>query len=248
MWKDRIASLFLGAVLSGTLGFAGCASSNPSFGPEVPADAGVPEDLTLPSQDLAVPMCQITPQGGCAPGFKCTSRDGVSTVCDPDGNTARGLICTRREGVDSCYAGNACVQTDASGSSGIGICRAFCRTDTECGNRSYCEIQLAGTTGYRVCTQFCNALGAGCPSPLGCYVFEREHTDCRTAGTRGVGQPCFLSTDCQPGHACLGPAGAGACYRLCRFRTNGDCPNFQRCLDVENDDRTLWTSYGACSG
>lgn len=249
MWKNQIASLFLGAVLSGALGVTGCASSNPTYGMQG-ADGGPdttddPPDLSLPTvmPDLTITMCQLTPQLGCPAGYKCTTHDAVTTVCDPDGNTNRGERCTSRENVDTCFAGNVCT---AAGP-GVGICRAFCRTDSDCGGRSYCELPL-GTMGQRVCSLPCNALGqtAGCPMATSCYAYGREHTDCRLTGQKAPGQPCARPEECQPGSACLGPAGGETCTVLCRRNTTADCPSGKVCANIQNSDTTFWATYGAC--
>lgn len=242
MWKNQIASLFLGAVLSAALGMTGCASSNPSYGPDAPRDAGVVEDLSmLPVPDLTITMCQLRPQGGCPAGFKCTTHDAVTTLCDPDGTNNLGERCTQRESVDSCYAGGVCTLAAPM----IGLCRAFCRTDSDCGTKSYCELPL-GSMGIRVCTLPCNPFGttAGCPSATSCYAYGREHTDCRSVGTVATGQPCLRPEECQPGNSCIGAS--GACRKLCRRGINTDCPNLQRCYDIINDDNTSWPTYGFC--
>lgn len=245
MRKRSIVSLLLSLFFSLGAGAAlsGCADSNPTFGNQdlsVVVDAGADMSAS-PAPDLMAVMCQLVPQAGCPAGLKCTTRDAVTTLCDPNGNLNRGELCVRREGADDCYAGNACV---ANGN-GTGMCRTFCRTDLDCGSRRYCELPL-GTNGLVMCTQDCNALGAGCPSGLGCYAYGREHTDCRAAGTKAEGQPCVRPEECQPGMACLGPAGGESCRKLCLRGNNGNCRNGQLCYNVNNSDGTTWATYGVC--
>lgn len=236
-WRAR-GSLLGGAVLVAVLGAGGCAGSNPTFGV---ADQGVDmtTDLTPAPADLLVTMCQLVPQAGCPAGLKCTSHDAVTTVCDPNGTNNRGELCTTREGVDSCYAGFGC----AAASTKIGICRAYCRTDANCGNRSYCELPL-GTSGIYLCTEPCNPFGAGCAAGLDCFAYDQEHTDCRIAGTKGEGQACARPEDCQKGMACLGPAGGEACRFLC-LRASPSCPNLKSCYTIQGP-RGTWPTYGAC--
>lgn len=238
MRNATIGSLIFNLFL-GVAGLAGCANSNPSYSSDGrQTDGGA--DLSGTTADLAGVACQLVPQTGCVASQKCTTHDAVTTLCDPDGNVNRGERCTVQASVDTCYAGNAC----ANAGGGIGLCRTFCRTDGDCGTRSYCELPL-GTAGVRLCTQSCNALGAGCPPGLACYPYDAEHTDCRLAGTALEGQPCSRPEDCQASMACLGPAGAERCRVLCQRGVSGGCQSPKVCSTVTYQG-TPWPTYGVC--
>lgn len=218
---------------------AGCAGSSTEYSPPPPTgDGGSDAAMT---GDMTQVMCQLVPQSGCLATQKCTSHDAATTQCDPNGSVNRGERCMSMDGIDSCYAGNACIDQGNR----IGICRAWCRTDGDCGTRSYCELPL-GTAGLRVCSQPCNVFGAGCPSGLACYAYNTEHTDCRLPGSKTEGMPCVRPEECMAGMACLGPAGNESCRKLCPRSTGGGCGVGQSCFIVTNSDGTQWPTYGVC--
>lgn len=186
-------------------------------------------------------VCGIVPQTDCPTSDKCTTHDNVTTTCDRAGTANRGDRCTTLAGVDNCAAGNLCA--DAGG--GVGQCRSFCRVDNDCQGSGLCKLAL-GTSGLRLCTQLCNALGAGCGMGLACYVFDAQDTDCLLPGTVNEGQACAISEDCQPGMACLGPAGAMRCYILCLRGFSSGCPGTEVCHDISNADGSIWSMYGMC--
>ena len=245
MRVTSVLALILGLSLSVSL--PACSSGSTDYTQPAPSDGGS-QDLAMTPVDLASAdqtpaMCQLVPQAGCAAGNKCSTHDLVTTLCDPDGSVDRGQRCMVQNMIDNCFAGNAC--TNAGNS--IGICRTFCRTDNDCGTRSFCELAL-GTGGIRVCTQACNALGAtaGCPTGLSCYAYNNEHTDCRLTGTTAEAQPCVRSEDCRPGMACLGPAGAERCRVLCQRSNGSGCSLGQTCTAVTYSGGAQWPTYGAC--
>lgn len=238
-WPPKsYAALFLCFIL-------GCATA-PTIEQLPPDDGGISVDPPDAATADLTPItgCIISTQTGCPIGYKCTSHDALTTICDPDGTVMRAGICTRNKttGAENCVAGQAC--TDEGG---IGQCRSFCNDNTQCGTRSYCEILLQ-TNGFKVCTNPCTALypGAGCAAGLGCYAYDFEHTDCKKAGTAAAGAPCAVPQDCQPGMTCLGPAGATRCRRICTKGFNGDCPVGQSCLAITYVNGMQWPTYGAC--
>jgi len=224
----------------------GCAGSATEYTPPpTNSDGGTDAaaaDLMTP-MDLRRTGCNLVPQNGCMPTEKCTTHDAATTLCDPNGIINRGERCMTQDGIDNCFAGNACTNQGNT----IGMCRSFCRTDGDCGTRSYCEIPL-GTAGIRVCTQPCNALGntAGCPSGLACYAYFTEHTDCRLPGNKTEAALCARLEDCLPGMACLGPGGAERCRKLCDRTTGAGCSVGQTCYLVTNGDGSNWPTYGFC--
>lgn len=254
--RARIRAVLAAALLWASAALPACAPSAPGPVENLPPGPGFYQDLgSLPqpgpadlgsggTADLApITGCQIPNQYGCPAGMKCTTHDAVTTICDPSGTTPRGEKCTRTAGVDSCVAGTAC--SDEGG--GYSQCRQFCTGDGQCGTKSFCERAL-GTGGIKMCTEPCTALypGAGCRGGLGCYAYEDQHTDCRSPGAAGEGQPCYYPQDCQPGMACLGPAlGATYCRRVCLRASGSGCRTGQICADVNFNGRP-WPDYGAC--
>lgn len=218
--------------------------------PRAPSDLRPPPDLA-PSPDLLEPPdlrpitgCSVVPQAGCPSGQKCTTRDAMTTICDPAGMSLRGQSCTVAAGVDSCSAGNVCI--DEGG--GLSQCRAFCRTSMDCGDpRSFCDFPLGAPMAFRVCTQPCNAIypGVGCSAGLACVAYGLERTDCQAPGPSDAGQPCSSIRDCKGGMACVGPAGASVCRRICRRGDPSVCPALHLCVDVQAG-AFVWPTYGVC--
>ncbi|MCS6911924.1 MAG: hypothetical protein RMK29_10565 [Myxococcales bacterium] len=221
--------------------------------PQRPPDLPLPPDLA-PSPDLPdlldppdlrpITGCSVVPQAGCPPGQKCTTHDALTTICDPTGMSLRGQSCTVMGGVDSCAAGHVCI--DEGG--GLSQCRAFCRTSMDCGDpRSFCDFALGATMAFRVCTQPCNAIypGVGCSAGLACVAYGLERTDCQAPGPSDAGQPCISVRDCKGGMACIGPAGASVCRRICRRGDPSTCPAFHLCVDVQAG-AFVWPTYGVC--
>lgn len=200
-------------------------------------DSATPD--LMPPVDLAkITNCSILPQSGCPTTQKCTTRDGLTTVCDPEGPNTRGQVCTTTNNVDSCAKGLVC----ADAGKGKGECRLFCATDADCGPRAYCQYTI-DPGNFRLCSQACNAIypGAGCAAGLGCYVAANERTDCKAPGTAGDNAPCTTATDCKPGMVCYGPVGSSVCHRVCKKGDPSQCLGTDECYNIQT-----WTSYGIC--
>ena len=202
-------------------------------------DQSLPGDLATPDMAKVI-NCVIVPQSGCPTGLKCTTRDAKTTQCDPPGPDGRGQICTTTNDVDSCVTGTACIDEGM----GKSQCRQFCRSDADCGARSYCMFNLDQAGNFKVCSQPCNAIypgNAGCATGLGCYVNASERTDCKAPGTAGDNQPCTKSADCKPGMACYGPLGSSVCHRICQKGNPAVCAGSDDCFALPG-----FVSYGLC--
>lgn len=237
------------AVLAAALGW-GCASSVPSDptppgNPRMMVDLGVmplptPPDLlgidlasSTPRPDMAgMTACTVWPQAGCPAGFKCTTQDYSSTVCDTDGQAARGATCTQAP--DSCKAGSLCFRDAGSGAT---QCRQFCSSSTDCGPRTDCLIDLNAGKTLKVCTQACDPLVMNsCATGHACYLYEAEHSDCLGPGAKALGATCTYFDECQAGMTCIN----GRCRKVCK-RASPACDTGQACAGI-----TTWTSFGAC--
>ena len=202
-------------------------------------DQSLPGDLATP--DLAkVTNCVIVPQSGCPAGLKCTTRDAKTTQCDPPGPDGRGQICTTTNDVDSCVTSTACIDEGM----GKSQCRQFCRSDADCGARSYCMFNLDQAGNFKVCSQPCNAIypgNAGCATGLGCCDgspscadgFICENMDCVPCG-QAAGQPCCgegSEDQCREGLLCNGQA-CEACGDIgLQCCANDTCPEEGNCMN-----------------
>jgi hypothetical protein len=185
--------------------------------------------------------CSINLQN-CTGGEKCTTHDGVTTVCDPAGSAQRGQSCNLDStGADNCTAGTVCTNEGNN----LTQCRAFCQTDADCGAGSYCYFQL-DSGSYSLCTQPCNAeppAQQGCEAGLSCFAFYDEYTDCTSPGTGAPGDQCGSAFDCDTAETCIFSQGSGFCAQICQ--SVGDCPNGFGCYNVNGPDGT-WPDYGYC--
>jgi len=173
-------------------------------------------------------------------------------VCGTPGPEAEGEACT---GATSCQAGNLCL-----GSGTAGFCARFCETDAECpGAGSLCLLELddgagGALPGVTLCTGNCSpATGVGCPSTMGCAIFEetmgsmRTFTGCRAAGTVTEGGTCVDAEDCAPGHFCGGPTtGPRECYRWCRQPSGTECRGLTFCTSFTEPAVVGGVEYGYC--
>lgn len=206
------------------------------------------QDLLTPPDLMAITGCSIVPQGGCPTGQKCTTHDAKTSICDPNGTVARAKSCTYMGDLDDCAAANICIVESMT----VNQCRRFCKADGDCANtRSFCDFDLdtmgGGASIVKVCTEPCNAIypGAGCGAGLACKVYGREHTDCQAAGSGGLNMPCGDALDCQGGLACIGPAGATVCRKVCPKGNSTSCGSGNTCFNVQSGT-FVWPLYGVC--
>jgi hypothetical protein len=87
--------------------------------------------------------------------------------------------------------------------------------------------------GTGACPPLCDpSSGAGCPSPLACYVILAQDSSgttigltsvCAGAGDEPPGAPCMGDVEaCEPGHACVEVDGESLCRAVCRMGA-GEC-------------------------
>ncbi len=272
-WIDALVAVSAMSLLAATV--VGCAKgggtgpfppdggvvlmdSGPGVDGRVGFDAGPPVgfDAGPPGFDAGGPTCSetpcqlVSPQCGCATGQGCYL-SGANRVCGTPGPEATGQACS---GATACQAGNLCL-----GSAGAGFCARFCNTDAECsGAGSLCLLQVDDGTGTAVpgvtlCTGSCSpASGIGCPSTMGCAIFEesmgamRTFTGCRAAGTTREGSACTQSEDCVPGTFCGGATGSQQCYRWCTLPRGSECTGIASCNSFTTPALVGGVEYGFC--
>ena len=214
-------------------------------------DAGPATDSSYPS-DVAVDSALGVCPGDCRPDEgrcrdlgACVLWSETPSCVAIGGELRLGSPC---EATDQCMAGLACF----AGVSG-GVCgRVCCRADpTSCQDEDVCTgtgMLVDGTmTEFGVCgpSRSCSLINpASCEDGEGCYLIGAGETDCRPAGSTGVGEACEGPSDCLPGLGCVG-AFNKQCARNCRVGASDACP------PAEGECRAYADSpegAGLCSG
>lgn len=171
-------------------------------------DAGT-EDAGLEDSGVCdeAPCRLVAPQCGCGPTQMCAR--AASPRCVPRGDAAEDETCVTDE---DCAAGLGCP-------SNASLCRPYCDSDALCGGASCVQAMSEAPVGF--CSSVCDARdGSGCPADRGCYLGLVTSVETRTdfidtlclgVGAASRGEPCSISTECQPGHACADDA----CRQVC---------------------------------
>ncbi len=232
---------------------AGCSSS----APPTEADAGRPRDASLtdamllptdgaaadaapPSDgavvDAAPPArcageCDPREAASCSGGY-CALRDRIPACHPAAGTVGEGGACS----VDLlCEPGLACFP----GAAGPTCERVCCPSTDTCPGELRCGgdgvLANGATTSWGRCmpARSCDVLdqAGSCPMREGCYIVSASgDTQCRAAGSSGVGVACERPEDCAPGLACAGVM-RRACIRICRIDDPMPCPRDEgRCI------------------
>ena len=74
-----------------------------------------------------------------------------------------------------------------------------------------------------------------------CYLTTVGTACVCPAGTQGPGLTCVTTTDCTPGHVCVGTAPPGVCRKMCDSGTSKPCPGSEVCIQI-----TLHPMFGYC--
>ena len=216
-------------------------------------DAGGPRDATV--VDGAWPMDASGRDAGGRDAASAADAGGPTcgwTECDPFDDRCDGDAVCRLAGdgtmcIDvvtepveeggpcntsaECEAGLACFRAGDGG-----VCGRPCCPDRDevCEGESTCRgsgLLVDGTdSGWLRCTRSCRPLAPAdaCEPGEGCYIVTSTGgTDCRSAGTAEVGDPCVEQSDCASGLFCAGLS-SPTCVRICSLGDAGagtTCPS-----------------------
>jgi hypothetical protein len=161
------------------------------------------------------------------------SAAGSIPVCASPANVdgTDGVACVK--GAD-CAPGFDCVE-----GGGGGVCRRYCCMGTcagqtaKSGGDTFCDVQrlLEAGTKAPVCMpiQPCDLFQDGtCSLTQTCAVVtESGDTGCVSIGPQQAGEPCD-ELHCAAGLTCIGQAGSGRCYELCKVGAS-TCPGSLEC-------------------
>lgn len=217
-----------------------------------PPDSGVVRDTGVDPSCSETPCRLLPPQCGCPGGQGCYITGATTRECGTPGPEREGQSCS---GVTACQIGHLCIGATAS------FCARFCNSDADCpgGPGSLCLIELNDGMGGTIpnatlCSVHCTPTsGAGCPSGMGCAVFEesdgamRTFTQCRPAGSGTRGSSCVDEEDCAAGYFCGDPGTGNECIRLCTVSSGGpECSGFELCNSFTDPITVGGTEYGYC--
>lgn len=134
--------------------------------------------------------------------------------------------------IDDCDVGSFCLDIDDDG---MGTCLAMCEGTPDnpiCETDQSCLIYFAGVP---LCFDQCDPLVQNCPEGNGCYPDQEAAGNTGficlpTIGTSGVGDYCWLLSNCQRGLICVYPdffpdcnGLVGCCTQLCDLREPDPC-------------------------
>lgn len=201
-------------------------------GPPPVSDASAARDA---ARDAGPPLCVWD---ACDPRAADGCEDASCALwsaepsCETDrGGLGRDAACTT---VSDCAPGLACFLVE-----GAGVCGRICcpGDDAACAEGSTCGgsgVLIDGTsTSWGRCldTRRCDVHRPReqCEDREGCYIVDAVGmTECRVAGTAGVGDACAVQEDCMAGLFC-GGVGATRCIRICRIGED-DCEVGESCV------------------
>ncbi len=166
----------------------------------------------------------------CPDGEKCTGYVVEQGSCCVDankcvpltGNKQLGDPCTRGVDNDDCDVGLFCM-TKTSGSTGEGVCLAFCNAGTQdCSEDGLPDAKCVSFNDgtLPLCQDDCDPLLQDCDGGLGCYGVGTQGFVCSQpgfdAGLGNDGDMCYTIQSCQPGLQCtaaevLDSCGAARC-------------------------------------
>lgn len=229
--------------------------SNPSEaeGPEPGDGDGDGDDegqefVTLPDGG-AVNTCDPAAQD-CPDGEKCTGYVVEVGSCCVDANKCVPVIgdgqlgdpCMRTSDNDDCAVGLFCM-TKTSGSTGEGVCLAFCDVgQQDCGEDGLPDAQcIAFNDGtLPICQDDCDPLLQDCGGTLGCYGVGDQGFVCSQPGyDDGLGNDgdmCYTVQSCKPGLGCTaadvldGCSASRCCTPYCDLTESDPCTAPEQCV------------------
>jgi hypothetical protein len=177
----------------------------------------------------------------CPEGEKCTAYVTEEGYCCVDANRCAPIIgdlgfgefCTRGKMNDDCDKGLFCM-TETSGSTGDGVCLAFCTGGYgPCDVGGECRPQADGV--LPLCEDECDPLAPDCSPGEACYsfvalqfFFHCARTD-HLPGEGGDGDPCAAIQACEAGFVCVdgtqqsGCTADHCCTPVCEVGNDGPC-------------------------
>lgn len=191
----------------------------------------------------------------CPEGDKCTGyvvQEGYCCVdankCVPViGNAQLGDPCVRTDDNDDCDEGLFCM-TVTSGSTGDGVCLAFCNVGTQdCAEDGLPDAQcIAFNDGVLpICQDSCDPITQDCSGDLGCYGVGDQGFVCSVPGfEEGLGNDgdmCFTIQSCKPGLGCTDAsvlsdcAAARCCSPYCDLSEPDPCTSPEQCIAYYED-------------
>ncbi|MFV8753701.1 hypothetical protein ACNOYE_24365 [Nannocystaceae bacterium ST9] len=186
----------------------------------------------------------------CPEGEKCTGYVVEQGYCCVDANKCVPVIgdkqigdpCTRSADNDDCDVGLFCM-TKTSGSTGEGVCLAFCDAGTQdCGEDGLPDATCVSFNDgvLPLCQDDCDPLVQDCDGVLGCYGVGTQGFVCSLPGyDEGLGNDgdmCFTIQSCKPGLQCTatevldGCSAARCCSPFCDLGEADPCLAPEACV------------------
>jgi len=209
----------------------------------------------VPMTDMfATNTCDPATQD-CPEGEKCTGYVVEPGYCCVDankcvevsGNHQLGDPCVRTEDNDDCATGLFCM-TVTSGSTGDGVCLAFCNVATQdCAEDGLPDATcIAFNDGVLpLCQDSCDPITQDCGGELGCYGVGAQGFVCSVPGfEEGLGNDgdeCFTIQSCKPGLGCTasevldGCDAARCCTPYCDLNEPDTCMAPEECVPYYED-------------
>lgn len=169
----------------------------------------------------------------CVDANKCVPVTGDKQVGDP---------CTRGPDNDDCAVGLFCM-TVSSGSTGDGVCLAFCDAGTQdCSEDGLPDAQCVSFNDgvLPLCQDDCDPLVQDCDGSLGCYGVSTQGFVCSLpgyqAGLGNDGDMCYTIQSCKPGLQCTatevldGCGAARCCTPFCDLTEPDSCIAPESCV------------------
>lgn len=197
----------------------------------------------------AVNSCDPAAQD-CPDGEKCTGYVVEVGSCCVDSNKCVPVIgsaqlgdpCTRTADNDDCDVGLFCM-TKTSGSTGEGVCLAFCDVATQdCSEDGLPDAECISFNDgtLPLCQDDCDPLSQDCDNNMGCYGVGDQGFVCSMPGYEdGLGSDgdmCYTVQSCKPGLGCTaadvldGCAAARCCTPYCDLSEPDPCTAPEQCV------------------
>ena len=178
------------------------------------------------------------------PGYCCVDANKCVPII---GNGQLGDPCVREEDNDDCDVGLFCM-TVTSGSTGDGVCLAFCNVATQdCADDGLPDATcIAFNDGtLPLCQDSCDPISQDCDGDLGCYGVGAQGFVCSLPGfDEGLGNDgdeCFTIQSCKPGLGCTASEvlsdcnGTRCCSPYCEVSDPNACDAPEECVAYYED-------------